>query len=1144
MSAVRSAKLKMARSNIELIRVATLNVRGLSERRRQNQLYRLVVLHDIDIVALQETKVESEALTERMVQPFRARYNVCVSHAVGKSGGCVLLVRQNLGVVVQAVSVCSVGRFVVCDCIFQSQEWRLICIYAPTKADVRGKFFDEIRRFFETERLIIFLGDFNCVLSASDKSSEAPFRDASTSALNEILNDFGLDDACESVSGFKTVRYTHFQGSSHARLDRVYVSLELLRFCSDCAVTPVSFSDHCLVSVTLGKKKKPTGFNWGLWKLNDQLLDDENFMQFVNDALIEIETGAEKEFGVKWERFKEVLKMKAIERAGEIANTKRIRQSVLENNLRALMQEECLTPGTCSEDIRSVKSELESIDKERFQGALIRARAQKFLLDEAPTKRALSTEKRYVSQNNINEISYNGRMTCDDAEIRTAFYHFYRSLFSSHTVDLQKFKDDFLSLLPQLDEETKLQLELPITVEEVTKAIDDLNNGKSPGPDGLTASFYKTFKDKIGPLLSQVFKEAYEREMLPPSFSCSHTILTPKSDDSIKLKQITGYRPISLTNVDYKILMKILARRLQIVIKDIVGPHQTCGIRGRSIVTNIQVARSILECCDCMGGVVAMLQIDLEKAFDQVSHEVLFEILEHINIGSVLSEGVRMAYKTCNTRVIVNKVLSERIPVLRSVRQGCPLSPLLFCIYIESFCRRVLANNSISGFVLQSCEVRVLAYADDIALFCVDKESISQAVTMVKKFCTASGSSVNWQKCVGFWHGDWETKPTVYENVPWGSTPTKYLGVPLQNYRDSDPYWRQQTEDLRNRAEKWGAKDMSVFARATACNLFFMSKVWYVMQVLHCSRTNIQKLHRIFAVFIWASSYEKTSRTNLFRRVRSGGLSLSHLFLRQVVNRFIFLRDVEDPFLRTVCQLRLARALPMFVVSTACHVTGGTYGYFREIVQATRFLCARFSMEYLISVTRKKLYKDLVEVVFPVPVYRSLYSFGPGQNVLKRVKRMPVQPAVKTFFFKLHVGVLPVKTWMAEKGMFVPWGVDCLLCRKPETVEHVFIDCWDGVFFWDVLQRTLQKYFPLNAHGIRFLAVQNDDGVPYDMLMLLGLHSMWKRRMAVRHADVHVKDIRQYFGDSVSEIIEVWKTQSCVPECISVLEKVTNLKHL
>lgn len=200
-----------------------------------------------------------------------------------------------------------------------------------------------------------------------------------------------------------------------------------------------------------------------------------------------------------------------------------------------------------------------------------------------------------------------------------------------------------------------------------------------------------------------------------------------------------------------------------------------------------------------------------------------------------------------------------------------------------------------------------------------------------------------------------------------------------------------------------------------------MSKLWYILQVLHCARVNIQKIHRVFAVFVWASSWERSSRTNLFLRVRNGGLGLSHLFLRQVVNRFSFFRDVKNPFLYTVCPLRLGRHLPNMVVSTGS-LPGGVYGFLREVVVSCRFLSARFSLEYLSEVNRKKLYKDLCDVVLPVPLYRSLYGAGHGHNVLKRVKAMLIPSGVKTFFFKLHTGTLTVKPWMAERVFFCSLG--------------------------------------------------------------------------------------------------------------------------
>lgn len=122
---------------------------------------------------------------------------------------------------------------------------------------------------------------------------------------------------------------------------------------------------------------------------------------------------------------------------------------------------------------------------------------------------------------------------------------------------------------------------------------------------------------------------------------------------------------------------------------------------------------------------------------------------------------------------------------------------------------------------------------------------------------------------------------------------------------------------------------------------------------------------------------------------------MSHLFIRQIVSRFIFLRDQSNEFLRTVLQVRLKNALPEFIVSSSDEICRAVQGYMREVVLSFRLLKVRFSMEYLSAVSRKRLYKDLVDVLLPIPMYRSLYSDGPGLDVLKRVKRMPIKPTVK-----------------------------------------------------------------------------------------------------------------------------------------------------
>lgn len=96
---------------------------------------------------------------------------------------------------------------------------------------------------------------------------------------------------------------------------------------------------------------------------------------------------------------------------------------------------------------------------------------------------------------------------------------------------------------------------------------------------------------------------------------------------------------------------------------------------------------------------------------------------------------------------------------------------------------------------------------------------------------------------------------------------------------------------------------------------------------------------------------------------------------------------------------------------------------------------------------------------------------------------------------------------------------------------------------WDILQRTLKKDLPLTNYGIRFLSVDNEGGVPYDMFMLLGLHSLWRTRMAVRNADVNPRQAREYLIESAIYVREVYETLTEKPEWVPILDRLVSMKQ-
>ena len=139
-----------------------------------------------------------------------------------------------------------------------------------------------------------------------------------------------------------------------------------------------------------------------------------------------------------------------------------------------------------------------------------------------------------------------------------------------------------------LDEENKEFCDSEITTREMSEALKCLNNKSAPGSDGLTADFYKVFWKSLKRSLYDSFIQSLEKGQLSTIHGRGIITLINKGKD-IGRENINNWRPITLTNVDYKILTKLLARRLKGVIKKIVHENQSGFIKGRNITTHMRL---------------------------------------------------------------------------------------------------------------------------------------------------------------------------------------------------------------------------------------------------------------------------------------------------------------------------------------------------------------------------------------------------------------------------------------------------------------------------------------------------------------------------------------------------------------------------
>ena len=157
--------------------------------------------------------------------------------------------------------------------------------------------------------------------------------------------------------------------------------------------------------------------------------------------------------------------------------------------------------------------------------------------------------------------------------------------------------------------------------------------------------------------------------------------LLPKKDKD--LRKLKNWRPVSLLTTDYKILTKALAIRLQKVIPNIIESDQVGYIKNRYIGENVRIIYDILMYSEENDIEAFLAQIDFEKAFDSIEWPFLFKCLKAFNFGENFIHWIKILYNNISSCVGNNGYYSKRFKLSRSIRQGCPISALLFLLVAE-----------------------------------------------------------------------------------------------------------------------------------------------------------------------------------------------------------------------------------------------------------------------------------------------------------------------------------------------------------------------------------------------------------------------------------------------------------------------------
>ncbi|KAK3524682.1 hypothetical protein QTP86_000650 [Hemibagrus guttatus] len=278
------------------------------------------------------------------------------------------------------------------------------------------------------------------------------------------------------------------------------------------------------------------------------------------------------------------------------------------------------------EALKSKKAKMNDLLDITAQEALVHSHFTSVTKMDAPSKLFFSLEQKNGQKSFIHAVrTESGDRLLEPTEIRKQTVRFYSKLYSSERSGAQIVEESFLKDLPKLSEQAARELDRELTLAELQKALQGMENGRAPGIDGLPVEFYKAFWAVIGQDVLEVLKDSMNVGQL--LLSCRRAVLTllPKKGDLTHLK---NWRPVSLLCIDIKLLSKALASRLTKVMEQITHQDQSYYVPDRSIFDNIYLIRDILDVTRLLGLKTGLIFLDQEKAFDRVEHEYLWKVLE------------------------------------------------------------------------------------------------------------------------------------------------------------------------------------------------------------------------------------------------------------------------------------------------------------------------------------------------------------------------------------------------------------------------------------------------------------------------------------------------------------------------------------
>lgn len=929
------------------IRIASLNMKGggsANTAHKWDFINQLIREESLSIIALQETHLKQERLTELQERHDRIRIMNSADPTHPTSRGGVAIVLNNHKTLWKEATMEELipGRAILVRITWGNEaKLKIAAIYAPSGNDNDNATFweslDTLWRSHPAKRPDIMLGDMNMVENGLDRHPAHADPARTTEAMTNLRMNHRLQDGWR-LSDPMGLDYTfstryHNQRNSRSRIDRIYVRENLLDNCDEWDITETGLdTDHSMVSVYITSGETPF-LGTGRKAVPDFLTDFATFRKRVmtraQAAEAEIKRAPNTYAQIIWRNLKtdilEIARNFTKERTStldsQINKWKARRTAILKQCAEEMDDEQMILLDEVEENIRDLKAA--KVLNKRTNIA-----AKHHALAEAGTKYDYSLHREKKPRDTVSALKIPGThppqyetTSKGMVKIATSHHDSLQNDFENRPSPEEwgHLTDSILNTLkPSIKPEAQEELRTPFTTEEVASAIMSIKNGKASGLDGIPIEIWKflmnghdneTQTDNQGrksrmtadiPAMLTKVLNSIASEGVQETTDFAEGWMCPiykKKDKS----DIANYRPITVLNTDYKVMTKVLTERTSRVAKELIHPDQAGFIKGRSIFDQTELIKTVLHAGITQEQEGAIVCLDQEKAYDKIRHDFLWCTLKKFGFPEEYIRAIQNIYGTAETRVILNGVIGPKFRVTRGVRQGDPLSCLLFDLAIESLAE-LLRSSGLHGLYLEGANEKILSnlFADDTTVFLGHYDNINVLFRTLKRWCRASGAKFNIDKTVIIPIGGLEYRtlvrtskrlsrgpgPTIpaHIHIAGEGEPVRILGAFYGHGFEEADIWAPILAKTKRTLERWARDRPTVRGLVLGNNTFVGGYTQYITRVQGMPANVLKDLNRITDDIVYAKNGEKKSNAIGIETLRwsktAGGLQVLDLQAR------------------------------------------------------------------------------------------------------------------------------------------------------------------------------------------------------------------------------------------------------------------------